>query len=517
MKTFRHLRRTPIRAFLRGPLAGFSLAILPATNITPAAHPATTAEHPATTGASANVNVDDFGAKGDGHSDDTDAINAALAKAGGSIVEFTAGKTYRVRGMKGNNTGGIAVPDGSHIAGNRATIKLLDHQDQEVWQPCIFRLRESTGITLEGLTLDGNRQKNHPPNTDGDGGGNNIQLESARDIRFINVISRNASTDGLYPTDAWAINGGSKEPTTGLHCQGCIFTENNRQGLSIISLRDADFTDCEFSKTAGKAPQAGVDFENNWPHQVAEEISFTKCRMTENKTFGVVFSMQHDIWAQDISFNDCEFVGNHADQPISLRSNMRNISFTGGQADGKYILVGGLDSAKYDRVVIDGMKLATGLRVRYEAGKITDNEKSLILRNLTFTPSENPSKMGLLTLNNCDGVELQNVAFPQTRVVAIRLMGHITALALRDCTFSGRKSDDSGNSAVIFVRADANLSVDKGVRIQDCRFEHTAAEAMLLDGRGDWTIGSGVTFVDCRGEATRQKSFKGIYGNEHKN
>ena len=467
-------------------------------------------------GAAARINVDDFGAKGDGLTDDTDAINAALAKAGGGTVEFTSGKTYRVRGMKADNTCGIVIPDGSHISGNNAIVKLLDHQDKEVWQPCILRLRESTGITIEGLTLDGNREQNHPPNTDGDGGGNNIQLESARDIRLINVISRNASTDGLYTTEAWAINGGSKEPPTGLHCQGCVFTENNRQGLSVICLRDADFTDCEFSKTAGLAPQAGVDFENNWPHQVVEKITFTRCRMTENKTFGVVFSMQRDIWAQDIAFNDCEFVGNHADQPISLRNNMRNISFKGGQADGKYILLGtpGHDGAKYDRVVIDGLKLATDLRVRYEGGKITGNEKSLSLRNLTFNSSENPSKMGMLTLNNCDGVELQNVTFPHGRFASIRLLGHVTALALQDCTFSGRKLDGSGNNDIFFVRADANTTVSKGVRIQDCRFEHTATEAILLDGQGDWAIGKGVTFDDCRGEVSRQKSFKGSYRKE---
>lgn len=471
---------------------------------------------PGTSGAAASLNVDDFGARGDGLTDDTDAINAALAKAGGGTVGFTSGKTYRVRGMKADNTCGIVIPDGSHLIGNDAIVKLLDHQDKEVWQPCIIRLRGSTHITIEGMTFDGNRQQNRPPNTDGDGGGNNIQLESARDIRLINIISRNASTDGLYATDDWAINGGSKEPTTGLHCQGCVFTENTRQGLSVICLRGADFTDCEFSKTSGRAPQAGVDFENNWPHQVAEKITFTRCRMTDNKTFGVVFSMQRDIWAQDIAFNDCEFMGNHADQPISLRNNMRNISFKGGQADGKYILIGtpGFDSAKYDNVVIDGLKLSTDLRIRYEGGKITGNEKSLILRNLTFNPSENPSKMGLLTLNNCDGVELQNVAFPRSRFAAIRLMGHLTALTLQDCTFSGRHTDDFGNNDIFFVRADANLAVDKGVSIQDCHFQHSATEAILLDGRGDWEIGEGVTFEDCRGAVSLKNSFKGNYRKE---
>ena len=472
---------------------------------------ASAADMPAASGSSASIRVGDFGARGDGKSDDTDAINAALAKAGGRTVEFTTGKTYRVRGMKADNTCGILVPDDSHIVGNNAVVKLLDHQDKEVWQPCIIRLRGSANITIERITLDGNRQQNRPPNTDGDGGGNNIQLESARQIRLIEIVSRNASTDGLYLTDAWAINGGSREPTTGLRCQGCVFTANTRQGLSIICLRDADFTDCEFSETAGHAPQAGVDFENAWPHQVIEKITFTRCRMLGNKTFGVVFSAQADIWAQDIAFHDCDFLRNHADQPVSLRGNMRNILISGGQADGKYILIGtpGFEAAKYDNVVIDGLKLGTDLRIRYEGGKITGNERSLILRNLVFQPSEEPPKMGMLTLNNCDGVELQNITFPHCRFAAIRLMGRVTALALRHCTFSGRKTDDSGNNDIHFIRADPNLTVDEGVRIQDSHFSHSATEAILPDGRGDWEIGENVTFHDCGGEVAPRASFRG--------
>lgn len=80
--------------------------------------------------------------------------------------------------------------------GDGATIKLLDHEDQETWQPCTIRLIEKIGVTIENLTLDGNRANNDPPRDDGDGGGNNIQLESAREIWLINVTSRNTSTDG---------------------------------------------------------------------------------------------------------------------------------------------------------------------------------------------------------------------------------------------------------------------------------------------------------------------------------
>ena len=123
--------------------------------------------------------------------------------------------------------------------------------------------------------------------------------------------------------------------------------------------------------------------------------------------------------------------------------------------------------------------------------------------------------MGMLVLNNCDGVELQNVAYPHGCTAGIRLVGRVTALTMRDCTFSGRNKDDSGNNGIFFVRAQgADVVISMGVHIQHCRFEHSAWEAILLDGQGDWTIGRDVAFDDCRGETSRQKSFKGNYTKE---
>lgn len=457
--------------------------------------------------------VDDFGAKGDGRADDTDAINRALS--GGGTVSFTSGKTYRVRGAKVHEQTGLAIPDHTHLKGNGATIKLLDHQDKEVWQPCLIRLVEKTGVTIEKLTIDGNRMNNNPPLEDGDGGGNNIQLEGARDIKLIGVISENASTDGLYVADGWSVSGGKKSPTDGLFCESSCFTGNSRQGLSVISLQNAEFVDCEFSKTSGLAPEAGVDFENNWPYQVIREIEFRGCRMLDNQTHGVVFAIRRNICAGNVTFVDCEFRGN-GKQPISLRAmkeggRMRDILFKGGKADGSYILIGtpGHDCAQLENIVFDGMQLGTDTWIRYDGAKHAGSEQSLVIRRMKFTPSDNPPESGMVVLNDCDGVLIEDQIFPNSRYAAVRLKGRVTALTVRNCLFQGMKKE-KGFHGVFFIRAqDRNTKVDQAVRIQNTRFMETPWAALLLDGSGDWRIAGDVTFTDCR-RAQVSESFTGM-------
>lgn len=465
-----------------------------------------------------SIRIDDFGAKGDGLSDDTDAINLALAEARGNVVTFSSGKVYRVRGAKADNTGGIGIASGAHLRGYGATVKLLDAQDAEVWQPCILRLRETEHVTVEGLTLDGNRDHNNPPMTDGDGGGNNIQLESARHTRLIGVVSRHASTDGLTATCSWSIRGGSKEPTDGLYVQRSVFTANNRQGLSVISLRHAVFEDTEFGKTGGKAPGAGIDFENDWPHQTIEDITFARCRMIDNRTLGIVFAVRRGIWARDIEFRDCDICGNGADEAVALRStpeggNMRRIAFRGGRVEGGSLLIGtpGLSVAQYEDIVIDGVRLGTNTWIRYDGVKLTGQERSLSLRNLVFRPSDRPPEEGMVVLKNCDGVEVANAVFPPGCASGIRLKGRVTALRIRDCVFDGRTRDGTGNAGMFFVRANPDLQVDKGLFIQGTRFQHSAWQALLVDGSGNWTVGADVIVSDCRGERQQRPSFSGTY------
>lgn len=112
------------------------------------------------------VSVDDFGAKGNGSSDDTDAINRAIQSLRqGGTVRFTPGKTYLKRGL---------------LVVDRADVKLWGYEarvyslvtDAEVKQKGSVHLGVqllAPRTALYGLTLTSNLRKRPPghPHTSG--------------------------------------------------------------------------------------------------------------------------------------------------------------------------------------------------------------------------------------------------------------------------------------------------------------------------------------------------------------
>ena len=100
------------------------------------------------------LHVRDFGAVGDGVTDDgpaiSDAVNAAIA--GQATLEFEAGKTYYI-GTSKNTSGSFKTPftfhnaDGVTIKGNGATIKVAPGINYWVYWQC-------KDIRMEGLTFD---------------------------------------------------------------------------------------------------------------------------------------------------------------------------------------------------------------------------------------------------------------------------------------------------------------------------------------------------------------------------
>lgn len=111
-------------------------------------------------------NVRDFGAKGDGQTDDTAAIGKAIAAckaAGGGTIEMPAG-TYIVRGDAANpSKGPIELSSNMTLSGagmGETVIKLADHFDARINGIVRTALETVDNVTVTGLTIDGNRANN---------------------------------------------------------------------------------------------------------------------------------------------------------------------------------------------------------------------------------------------------------------------------------------------------------------------------------------------------------------------
>ncbi|MFC0665602.1 glycosyl hydrolase family 28-related protein [Azotobacter chroococcum] len=110
-----------------------------------------------------DFNVKDFGAKGDGRTDDTDAIQAAIDaayKAGGGSVYLPAGE-YRVSGGDKSSDGALMIKNNVYMAGagmGETVIRLVDGWGRNVTGMIRSANGEQThDYGISDLTLDGNR------------------------------------------------------------------------------------------------------------------------------------------------------------------------------------------------------------------------------------------------------------------------------------------------------------------------------------------------------------------------
>jgi hypothetical protein len=133
------------------------------------------------------LNIRDFGAKGDGDTDDSAAIRSALARGG--AVDVPEGTFLVSKDPAGAYA--IDVPGGARISGV-GTIRLADGQAQSVR---VLRLAEDD-VSIDGVTLDGN--------TAGQSVVENLQrhgiFSAAKQVRLTDVRITGCAGDGIQFT-----------------------------------------------------------------------------------------------------------------------------------------------------------------------------------------------------------------------------------------------------------------------------------------------------------------------------
>jgi len=127
------------------------------------------------------LNVKSFGALGNGISDDTKAIDAALNAAGNKLKLFFPQGTYIINKAFSVKTGIIGAGE------DKTTIRLTNYStiDLDSW---IFTIA-ADNVLLSKFTLDGNRLKNLGTPVKGIGGirGNNIRHLTIKNVSINNV------------------------------------------------------------------------------------------------------------------------------------------------------------------------------------------------------------------------------------------------------------------------------------------------------------------------------------------
>ena len=227
------------------------------------------------------INVKDYGAKGDGATDDQTAIQAALDVSGPKIVYFPASTTAYM------NSGRLFVKSDTTIIGYGATLKALASKPFGTPGLGTLYITDATflvgisNVVVEGLTIDGNDSaRSGGARTEAEiyiSASKNVTL---RDIRIINPAFDGVTIAG---DSTWA--GGLSD---NIYCENVRVDGAWRNGWSIIGTKSWALVYCQGSNTSGTAPNAGLDIEPNDADSPVSDGLILGGRYNGNTTDGIL-------------------------------------------------------------------------------------------------------------------------------------------------------------------------------------------------------------------------------------
>jgi len=209
-------------------------------------------------------NVKDYGAKVDGatadHAAYQAAINAAFTAGGGTVYSPPGTAIFGAKVMMKSGVRLLGAGPASVIK-RAASYTGIDR---------LLGVENVTGVTVEHLTLDGNRYAFGANLTA------NIGIYSSDNVQLTSVRSVDAYGDGFYLE--WV--GGAHNAN--VRMLNCSANNNLRQGLSVCDVTTFRAVACIFTGSNGAAPQAGVDVEPSGAGANCADVEFTGCEMSSN-------------------------------------------------------------------------------------------------------------------------------------------------------------------------------------------------------------------------------------------
>jgi parallel beta-helix repeat protein len=214
------------------------------------------------------VNVKDlaYGAKGDGVTDDTAAIQRAVNAVAG--------------------TGGtVSVPDGTYMINALTSVLLKSNMTFSMSSGAVLKAITNSSSNYSILFANGVNHVNITGGTilgersthTGTGGewGFGVRITGSQQIVVEKVLAKDCWGDGFYVSASASIT-------------LCNVTadHNRRQGLTITSVDGMVVRNSTFKNTQGTLPEDGIDIEPN-AGETVNNVLITGCTFTSNSGFGV--------------------------------------------------------------------------------------------------------------------------------------------------------------------------------------------------------------------------------------
>ena len=353
------------------------------------------------------INVKSFGAKGDGVTDDTKAIQSAI----NSIP----------------NGGRVLIPNGTYIINAETPLTPLSNQTISLSRNAklkakpnpdasyqIINIVEKENVIIEGGFIEGERYE-HIGNTGEAGMGISI-VKNSKNIIIRNTHISKCWADGIYI--------GGSLPCYNINIYNVTCNDNRRQGLSIINVDRLTVRDSSFTNTAGKLPECGIDIEPEhystvknvildnivctgnrsglevfgWANKV-RNVRVLNSNMSNNKDFGLSLA-----FTSEISVRDSMFRGNK--NGILMARDNNNVLFSFCQiTDSKNA---GVNIETVLQTIDDGIGTKN---VVFNSCLFKNNSKNApnLFDGVVIDNTDKRNIIDRITFNQCDFIDDQDI------------------------------------------------------------------------------------------------------------